>query len=315
MQEELRQTRSYLMRLFESRGLHPRHDLGQNFLIDLNLLDFLVRAAELTEADVVLEVGAGTGSLTAALARQAGHVVSVELDPTLHGLAAEATAACGNVTLLRCDALRNKNHLAEEVLAAVREQLAAQPGRQLKLVANLPYGVATPVVSNLVATDLPWVRIVITIQWELALRMSASPGSAHYGALAVWLLSQCRVRILKRLPPQVFWPRPEVDSAIVRIDPDPGRAAQLGDREFFHDFIRRLFQQRRKALRTVLRGMYRKELGQPRLEAAMQDLSLDPAARAEDLDVPTLVRLAERLRQELSGASPAGDAAAPSTAP
>jgi 16S rRNA (adenine1518-N6/adenine1519-N6)-dimethyltransferase len=310
MPDELRQTRSYLKRLLESRGIHPRHDLGQNFLIDLNILEFLVRAAELTTDDVVLEVGAGTGGLTGFLARQAGHVVSVEVDPTMYGLAAEATAACENVTLLRCDALRNKNHLAAEVLTAVRSQLVEQPQRRFKLVANLPYGVATPVVSNLVATDLPWVRMVVTIQWELGLRMSASPGSPHYGGLAVWLQSQCRVQILKRLPPQVFWPRPEVDSAIVRIDPDPRRAAQLDDREFFHEFIRRLFQQRRKALRTVLRGMYRRELGPPRLEATLQDLSLVPEVRAEDLDVPTLVRLTNRLRQELSGKPASPDAAA-----
>ncbi len=314
MPDELRQTRSYLMQLFESRGIHPRHDLGQNFLIDLNILEFLVRAAELTTEDVVLEVGAGTGGLTGFLARQAGHVVSVEVDPTMYGLASEATAACRNVTLLRCDALRNKNHLADEVLSAVRGHLAVSPQRRLKLAANLPYGVATPVVSNLVATDLPWARMVVTIQWELAQRMSASPGSSHYGALAVWLQSQCRVKILKRLPPQVFWPRPEVDSAIVRIDPDPQRAAQIDDREFFHEFIRRLFQQRRKALRTVLRGMYRKELGQPRLDAALSNLSLDPAARAEDLDIPTLVRLANRLRRELVQEPHSPDSAAPEKA-
>ena len=282
------------MRLFEAEGIHPRSDFGQNFLIDLNILESIVRAAELNCYDVVLEVGPGTGGLTTFLARDAGHVVSVELDTHMHRLAARATAACPNVTLIQGDALANKNRLSPELLAAVETQLAFAPERQLKLVANLPYSVATPVVSNLVATELPWTLMVITIQYELGLRMSAEPGSNHYGALAVWLQSQARVRILRKLGPAVFWPRPGVDSAVVRIDPDPERRARIIHRGFFHDFIRRLFQQRRKRLRAVLAGMYAPELDKPAIDALLAAQGLPETARAEDLPVETLVQLGNR---------------------
>ncbi len=290
-----RQTRSYLMQLFSERGLHPRGDLGQNFLIDLNLIDFIVRQAELDEHDVVLEIGAGTGSLTAELARQAGAVVSVEYDRMMHQLAAEAAANGTNVTLLQCDALRNKNRFAPAVLDAVQAQLQAAPDRRLKLVANLPYHIATPVISNLVATDLPWVRMVATIQFELALRMIARPGSEHYGALAIWLQSQCRVKVLKKLSPNVFWPRPQVNSAIVRVVPHPVRRAKIADRRFFHDYVRGVFLHRRKLLRGVLRGMYRAESAKFDVDQFLQDAELAETCRAEELDVASHVELSNAL--------------------
>lgn len=296
-----RQTRAYLMQLFAERGLHPRGDLGQNFLIDLNLIEFIVRQAELDEHDVVLEIGAGTGSLTAELARQAGSVVSVEYDRTMHQLAAEATANFPNVTLLQCDALKNKNRFAPAVLDAVLEQLQAAPDRRLKLVANLPYNIATPVITNLVATDLPWVRMVATIQFELALRMIARPASEHYGALAIWLQSQCRVKTLKKLPPNVFWPRPQVNSAIVRVVPHPVRRATIADREFFHDYVRGVFLHRRKLLRGVLRGMYGERLEPSAVEALLRETGLPETVRAEELSVQQHVALANGLRSQRCG--------------
>ena len=308
MQDALRQTRSYLMKLFQAQEINPRSDLGQNFLIDLNIIEFIVRSADLTTDDVVLEVGPGTGGMTTFLAREARHVVSVELDPNMHRLASAATVSCGNVTLLNCDALQNKNHLAEEVLAAVEEQLAANPDRKLKLVANLPYAVATPVVSNLVATDLPWTRMVVTIQFELGLRMRAKPGSSHYGALAIWLQSQASVRMLRKLGPKVFWPRPKVDSAVVQIVADEQRRGSIADRVFFHDFIRRLFQQRRKRLRAVLGSMYKRELDKPCVDGLLQELELAETSRAEEMDVPSLVRLANRFHAALSDGRRSGTA-------
>jgi 16S rRNA (adenine1518-N6/adenine1519-N6)-dimethyltransferase len=300
MSEPARQTRSYLMALFESEGIHPRHDFGQNFLIDLNIIESIVREAELTRDDVVLEVGPGTGGMTTFLAREAGHVVSVELDRNMHRLALQATADCDNVTLLNCDALANKNELAPELLAAVQTQLAVATARRLKLVANLPYSAATPIVSNLAATDLPWERMVVTIQYELGLRMTAGPRGNHYGALAVWLQSQSRVRIVRKLGPTVFWPRPKVDSAVVRIDPDSERRTLIADREFFHEFVRRVFQQRRKRLRGVLCAMYDADLEKAAIDQLLSSQNIAETARAEDLDVAVLVRLATALQAMLA---------------
>lgn len=300
MDQPERQTRSRLMRLFNQQGYHPRHDLGQNFLIDLNLLELVVESAALSGRDVVLEVGTGTGGMTNFLARQAGWVISVEIDPRVHSLACQSTADCTNVTLLNCDVLKSKNQLQPAVLDELRHRLASVPGGGLKLVANLPYSVATPVISNLIATELPWELMVVTIQWELALRMQAGPHSADYSALSVWLQSQCQVELLKRLPPSVFWPRPKVDSAIVKITPDRLRAAGISDRQFFQEFIRRIFTQRRKHLRGVLATEYRKQISRDRIEAMLQAESSDPNVRAEELSPDQLVRIATALQVELA---------------
>lgn len=303
MRDSDRQTRSHLMQLFERHGFHPRSDLGQNFLIDLNIVEFVVRQAELSRDDVVLEIGAGTGGMTTFMAREAGHVISVEFDKNMHMLASEAVVNYDNVTLLRQDALKNKNRFATEVLGAIDRELAVNEQRELKLVANLPYNIATPVISNLVATDLPWTRQVVTIQFELGLRMQARPRSSHYGSLSVWLQSQCDVEMLKKLGPTVFWPRPKVDSAIMRIVPDPRLKARIDDRAFFHDYVRRVFNYRRKLMRGVLCGMYRKELTKPEVDEILKGLALTETVRAEELDVATHVELANRFRAEITSQS------------
>lgn len=300
MRDAERQTRSHLMALFQRQGLHPRGDLGQNFLIDLNLIELVVREAELSAADVVLEVGAGTGSLTGYLGAMAGQVVSVEYDPNMYAFAKEATSHYTNVTLLNCDALKNKNHLAPEVLQAldvalarVREAAGADP--VVKLVANLPYHVGTPVISNLMATGLPWGRMVVTIQYELAVRMLAKPGTSDYSALTVWLQSQANLKTVRKLPPTVFWPQPKVDSAIVRIDPVPERQAQIVDREFLHTFLREIFTQRRKRLAGTIATMHRERWSRAEIDAMLVAAGIPLEARAEQLAVAQLVELANRL--------------------
>lgn len=285
------------MELFKAHGFNPRSDLGQNFLIDINLIEFAVRAAELTRDDLVLEVGPGTGGMTTFLSAEAGEVVSVEVDRNMFALATKATENCDNVTLLNQDILRNKNTLSPIVTDLLKEKLAENSQRQLKLVANLPYNVATPVISNLVASDLPWQKMVATIQLELGEKMIAEPGGSGYGALSVWLQSQCSVRIIRRLTPKVFWPRPRVNSAIVSLWRHDGRGDRIVDKAFFLDFLRRLFHQRRKLLRRVLVGMYSKQLSKERVDEILADLGHAPETRAEALDVPTLVKLGNRFTE------------------
>ena len=192
MNSPQRQTRTHLISLFDELGLHPRGDLGQNFLIDLNLLEMIVHEARLGPDDVVLEVGAGTGGLTTYLSAAAA-VVSVEYDTNMYALACRAVAGRNNVTMLNTDALKSKNEIAPVVMEAVRRELTVDSMRRLKLVANLPYSIGTPVISNLIASDLPWALMVVTIQWELAERMLAKPRSGEYSALSVLLQSQCNL--------------------------------------------------------------------------------------------------------------------------
>jgi 16S rRNA (adenine1518-N6/adenine1519-N6)-dimethyltransferase len=290
-----RQTRTHLMRMFDANGFHPRSDLGQNFLIDLNLIEFVVRHAELDSRDVALEIGTGTGGMTTFLAAKAGHVVTVEVDKNVYKLALEATAGMDNVTHLLTDALKNKNQLHPDVLEAVQRELARDPDRRLKLTANLPYHVAAPIIGNLIATGMPWDRMVVTVQFEMAERMMAPPRTAEYGAMAIWLQSQCRIQILKKLGPQVFWPRPQVDSAVVLLTPDPEKAAKIENREFFHDFLRRVFTLRRKHLCGAMVTLYKGHITRPQVVELLEGLKLGENTRAEEVDVATLVELSNRM--------------------
>jgi 16S rRNA (adenine1518-N6/adenine1519-N6)-dimethyltransferase len=289
-----RQTLSYLRGLFEERGIRPKNKLGQNFLIDLNLLDLLVRVADLTRRDLALEVGSGTGGLTTRLLEHAGAVVSVELDPEFAVLVDEAvTEGRDRVALLHADVLRNKNELNPEVLRAM-EGLAARTGTtRTKLVSNLPYAVATPVVSNLLLSDVAVERMVVTVQREIAERLVASPGTKDYGALSVLVQSLADVHVVRRLPPAVFWPRPRVDSAIVLIRPIPSKRAHVGDVVKFRNFLRDLYAHRRKNLRGGLVSMAGRGLGKPEVDAKLAALGIEGTTRAEALDLEQHLRLCE----------------------
>jgi 16S rRNA (adenine1518-N6/adenine1519-N6)-dimethyltransferase len=206
-----RQTLTFLAKTLERAGLQPKTRYGQNFLIDLNLLDILLQGADLGRSDVVLEIGTGLGSLTKSLAARAGRVITVEVDRDLQALAARELHSIPNVELHTCDALRNKNHLRREILDAVSAAMSQIEGAKFKLVANLPYNVATPIISNLL-TESPLVeRMVVTIQKELGDRIVAPPSCKDYSALSVWMQSLCDCEILRILPQSVFWPRPKVD--------------------------------------------------------------------------------------------------------
>ncbi len=295
-----RQTVSYLRQRFDDVGLSPDTRHGQNFLIDLNLVNFLVDAAQLEPRDVVLEIGTGTGSLTALMAPRVASVVTVEIDANVQQLAAEELAGSPNVVMLLQDALKNKNRFAPEVLAAVEQQLAVDPERRLKLVANLPYNVATPIVSNLLLTPFTPALMVVTIQKELAERITAAPSTKDYSALSVWMQSLCDVELLRILGPTVFWPRPKVDSAIIRVTPRAEKRARFADLPFYHTFVRSLFFHRRKFLRSVLRSSMKGRLEKEHIDAVMDSLGLGPESRAEELPVERIIELAEAVRLKLN---------------
>jgi 16S rRNA (adenine1518-N6/adenine1519-N6)-dimethyltransferase len=268
-------------------------------LIDLNLLDVLVESAELAADDVVLEIGTGTGSLTAAIAQRVAAVVTVEVDPVMFQLAGEELHMLKNVTMLHLDALKNKNTLRPEVLDVVKRQLEVSPTRRFKLVANLPYNIATPIIGNLLNEDRPPELIAVTIQKELADRLVAPPSTKDYGALSVWVQCQCRTEIVRILPPSVFWPRPKVHSAFIRIRPDDELRGKIPDRPFFHVFLRSLFTHRRKYLRAQLLHAVSKHLEKADVDEILEKLELSPSLRAENLPPETMFKLAETVRQKM----------------
>jgi 16S rRNA (adenine1518-N6/adenine1519-N6)-dimethyltransferase len=294
------QTVSYLSRRFAEAGirLNPRH--GQNFLIDLNLMRLIVERAELTPNDVVLEVGTGTGALTSLMAPLVAVVVTVELDSRVCQLASEELFGFENVVMLAHDALKNKSTFDPRVIAALQEHLAAGPSRKLKLVANLPYSVATPVIANLLCAPVLPQSMTVTVQKEVADRMAAKAGSKDYGSLSVWIQCQCRVELVRNLPPSVFWPRPQVSSSIIHIEVDVRLRSRIPDLEFFHDFVRSLFFHRRKFLRSVLLSALKGRLEKPAIDEILAQTGLSPEGRAEQLDVGAILELAAAVRARLA---------------
>jgi 16S rRNA (adenine1518-N6/adenine1519-N6)-dimethyltransferase len=304
-----RQTQSYLRALFAQRGVAPQHRFGQNFLVDLNIHDLIVKSAGLGPDDVVLEVGPGAGAMTALMANTGAVVVAVDIDPAMVALTREATAGLPNVRVLQADALSGKHVLNPEVLDNVRAGLAVSRSRRFKLVSNLPYSVATPIVTNLlIHPELCPEKLVVTIQLELAERMRAAPNSAHYGSLSVIIQALAGFELVRVLPPSVFWPRPKVESAVVAITPDPARRAKVADLPWFHWVVRQVFLHRRKNLRGVLFSLWRGQWTKPEVDALLESIGLTGMVRAEAMNVEELHALADALRPRFAHAQArAGD--------
>lgn len=294
---EPRQTASYLSKRLAEAGLRPVSKYGQNFLIDLNLVDLISNSAELRKTDVVLEVGTGVGSLTSRLSDAAGAVLSIEIDRNLHQLASEELEGRLNVKLIQGDALRNKNSLRDDLMDLIREAISriGDEARFL-LVANLPYNVATPIISNLLHQTPPPDVMVVTIQKELAERMAAQPGTKDYGALSIWIQSLCNVEIVRVLGPKVFWPRPKVDSAVIRLDLDKQRRDAIEDLDYFHQTLRSLFFHRRKFLRSNVISAMKNRMEKPQVDEVLQSLGHGETARAEQLSIEQIQQLIEALR-------------------
>ncbi|MCA9238257.1 MAG: ribosomal RNA small subunit methyltransferase A [Planctomycetales bacterium] len=293
-----RQTKSFLMQRFREMGIAPATRHGQNFLIDLNLQQLIVDSAHLDKRDVVLEVGTGTGALTAKMAERAAAVVTVEIDGHLFELASELLLDFDNVTMLRLDALHNKNRFNPALMEAVGQHLAVSPDRRFKLVANLPYNIATPVLGNLLSCEhLPY-SMTATIQKELAERIVAEPWSKDYSALSVWMQCQADAEIVRIMAPAVFWPAPKVDSAIIRVTVNPEKRAQVPDLKYFHQFTKTIFIHRRKFLRANVVAAMKGHLDKPAIDAILAELALPDDARTEQLSIATMLRLTELVRAQ-----------------
>jgi 16S rRNA (adenine1518-N6/adenine1519-N6)-dimethyltransferase len=273
-----------LQALLRSAGLRPRRRFGQHFLIDGNLMRKLVDAAELTRRDFVLEVGAGTGGLTRLLAARAGSVLAVEIDPRLAAIAGQQIGQDSAVDLLVTDVLERKSRLAEPV----RERLSAASSahKRLLLVANLPYQIASPLLVNLLL-DVPAVsRLCFTVQLEVGDRLAANVGTKQYGRLSVLVQATCTLRRIACVPASAFWPRPKVDSVMMRLD-----AHERVGRRGLWWALRMGFAHRRKMLRTNLA----EHVAADQFARLCEELDVDPRARPEALTISQWVALADWL--------------------
>ena len=289
---ELR-TQSQITRLFRERRIQPNRRLGQNFLVDHNLLRMIAHEGKVGEHDVVLDIGAGTGLLTRHLAERAAAVIAVEIDPVLEALCREYTADLDNVRLIHHDILQSKSQLNPAVMDVVREALAAEPGRRLKVISNLPYIVATPVIIELLRGEPQPDVIIATVQLEVAERFTAEPGTRRYGTAAVAVQLRARARILRTLPPSVFWPQPKIDSAIIRIDPDATLFAPPRDAATFDRTVRTCFTGRRKKLiNALIKGSDIRIDPEP-AAAVLKAAGIEPHRRGDTLSVAEFIRLAD----------------------
>lgn len=264
------QTLHEIKDLLASRGLSPRKRFGQNFLVDQNLVRKLVDDAGVGEGDLVLEVGPGTGTLTEELLGRGCRVVACELDRGLAALLRERLAGRDTFTLIEGDCLASKREISPEVVGAVG-------GGRFRLVANLPYGAATPLMLALLTEHPACLSMHVTIQREVGDRLAARAGTDSYGAISAVAQTLARVRLIARLPRECFWPRPEIASVMVAIERREDHGIE--DPGAFAAFCQRAFEKRRKQLGSVLGRDFDWPEG------------VTASARAESLDPVLLVAL------------------------
>lgn len=244
------QTKKEIEATLIAAGLRPRKRFGQHFLIDGNLMRKLVESADPQPCDILLEVGPGTGGLTDLLETTRARIVCVEIDRDLHAILGDRFRRCPTVTVLLADVLDGKHRLDDGVIAQLNQPI--EPGGEWKLVANLPYQVATPLVMNLLL-DYPQVRrLCFTVQAEVGDRITAAPNSKAYGPLSILCQLLCEIHTIARIPPECFWPRPEVDSVMLRLRSLENPQLRRADVHDFAKFVRGVFEHRRKTLRSAL---------------------------------------------------------------
>lgn len=251
MNTEHVQTKREIMELLSAVGVRPCKRLGQHFLIDGNLMRRLAASAELDPADLVLEVGAGTGGLTDLLVGRARKVACVEIDDNLLGILEDRFRDADNMLLIRGDILESKHRIMSEVASAIRSYDGGPTG-SAKLVANLPYQAATPLIMNLLLDYSQVRRLCFTVQAEVGERITSGPNCKAYGPLSIFSQLICEIQTVARVPPEAFWPRPSVASVMLRMD---AVRTSIADREELHRFttlVRGAFEHRRKTLRSTL---------------------------------------------------------------
>ena len=275
----------------ETYGLTFKKSLGQNFLTDLNILKKIVAAAEVSEEDDVIEIGPGIGALTEQLAKSAHQVMALEIDSRLIPVLSETLSPYDNVKIVEQDVLK----------ADLKELIAENfDGRhKIKLVANLPYYITTPIVMHLLEVDVDFETIVVMMQKEVADRLAAGPGTKDYGSLSVAVQYEMDAKIAFIVPKTVFMPQPKVDSAIIALNRKDEKPDVPVDEPFFKKMVRGIFLHRRKSLWNNLQGLYGKDPAtREKLERALENAGMEKSVRAERLSISQMVRLADSLVAE-----------------
>ena len=259
---------------------------GQNFLIDTHVLDKIIQSANITKDDMVLEIGPGIGTMTQYLAQAAGKVIAVEIDKNLIPILEDTLSGYDNVRVINEDVLKlDLKKLADE----------ENNGKPVKVVANLPYYITTPIIMGLFENEVPVESITVMVQKEVADRMQTGPGNKDYGALSLAVQYYADPYIVANVPPNCFMPRPKVGSAVIRLTCHQEKPVQVQDEKLMFNIIRASFNQRRKTLANGLKNAATLDFTKEEVEAAIDALGKGASVRGETLTLEEFARLSDLL--------------------
>ena len=267
-------------------GFNFQKKYGQNFLIDTHVLDKIIGAAQIGPDDFVLEIGPGIGTMTQYLAEAAREVVAVEIDTKLIPILQDTLKEYDNVTVLNEDILKvDIRKIAEE----------KNGGKPIKVVANLPYYITTPIIMGLFESEVPLDSITVMVQKEVADRMQVGPGTKDYGALSLAVQYYAEPYIVANVPPNCFIPRPAVGSAVIRLTRYQEKPVKVNDASFMFKIIRAYFNQRRKTLQNGLYNSSELRIPKEKTVAALEEMGLTPTIRGEKLSLEEFAQLSDIL--------------------
>ena len=277
------------IKVLQKYDFHFQKKFGQNFLIDPHVLDKIISAAEIGPDDYVVEIGPGIGTMTQYLAEHAHFVTAVEVDKNLLPILADTLSDYDNVEVINEDILKvDIRKLAEE----------KNEGKPIKVVANLPYYITTPIIMGLFESDVPLDSITVMVQKEVAQRMQVGPGSKDYGALSLAVQYYAEPYIAAFVPPNCFMPRPKVGSAVIRLTRHESRPVEVKDSKFMFQIIRASFNQRRKTLQNGLHNAEDLRLPKEDIVEALEKMGLSATIRGEKLDLVRFAKLSDLLLEK-----------------
>ncbi|SDY35898.1 16S rRNA (adenine(1518)-N(6)/adenine(1519)-N(6))-dimethyltransferase RsmA [Salimicrobium album] len=266
-------------------GFSFKKSLGQNFLVDVNILKNMLRHAGISENTAAIEIGPGIGALTEQLALHAGSVTAFEIDQRLVPILEEELSSFENATII------NEDILKADIDQVVRE--LARDHEEVRVVANLPYYITTPILMRLLMDRLPFQSITVMIQKEVAERMAASPGTKSYGSLSIAVQYYTEASIPMMVPKSVFMPQPNVDSAVLHLEKRVEPPVDVQDEDFFFEIVRASFKQRRKTLINNLGSFFKGSVEKSEIRERMEGSGIDPGRRGESLSMEEFAKLAD----------------------
>lgn len=272
--------------LLQQHGFHFSKSLGQNFLINPSILEDIVEAAKITKEDYVLEIGPGAGSLTQYLAEHAKKVVAVELDTKVLPILEKTLESYSNVRIIHGDVLK------VDLRQIIQQECE---GQSIKVVANLPYYITTPIIMGLLEKELPITNIVVMVQKEVAERMSAEPGGKEYGALSVAVQYYTNPRMVTVVPPHCFIPQPKIDSMVIALDVLTEPKIYTKDKQLFFKVVKAAFAQRRKTLINSLVNAGDFHLNKEEWKVLLESIGLNEKVRGETLSLENFANITNLL--------------------